>query len=380
MLHVLDIALRGLWQRRMRTVLTIVAIAVCTMLFLVMSTSSAGLDRMYGDSAAGFRGRMFVSARTDRPTGGSEFPPVSSSLTDELAAAVLATDGIDAARSTPLLITPLAASLFTGGPPAVIAVGVLPGREGTFYGDATIAAGSGAVRADDGVVLGTSAAAMHGASVPGDSLTLQGHRLTVAGIAAPSGSIPIDGMVLMPLETARTIFGRSGVTTVLVAARSSDEVEAVAARLRDRFPGLAVMTEADMRATLAGSSTIVHTFTNVFGLTVLIVAGVVTLMVMLMSVGERTREFGMLRAIGARRRTILLMVLEEAVIVCLLGSAIGIPLAYVMTSVVFEGWVSASPIAIAQAAVYVTVIGVIAGLLPAYRSARIEPLEAIRYE
>ncbi len=98
-----------------------------------------------------------------------------------------------------------------------------------------------------------------------------------------------------------------------------------------------------------------------------------------MSVSERTREIGMLRAIGARRSSILLMVLEESVFVCIAGSALGIVLSMLLMRAMFGGFLT-SPDIIAQAVVFMTGIGVLAALYPAYRASRVQPLEALRYE
>ncbi len=71
--------------------------------------------------------------------------------------------------------------------------------------------------------------------------------------------------------------------------------------------------------------------------------------------------------------------LEEAVIVCVVGSVLGILLSFLMMKVMFGGTLFSLETTV-RAVIYMTVIGVIAGLIPAYRSARIQPLEAIRYE
>ena len=153
----------------------------------------------------------------------------------------------------------------------------------------------------------------------------------------------------------------------------------VAAAVQGQFPDLQVMTQGDMDSTLKSMASTTHTFIGMIDLTMLIVAGVVTLMVMFMSVSERTKEFGMLRAIGARRSRILTLVLEEAVIVCIAGSVLGILLSFLMMKVMFGGTLFSLDTTV-RAVIFMTVIGVIAGLIPAYRSAKIQPLEAIRYE
>lgn len=375
----LDIAFKNMWQRKTRTGLTVVAIAVCIMLFMVLSTATNSMDKMFTDSSDKLAGQMYVKTPSTQAGAAPEFPPVSSSMTMEKANELMSVSGIDASRSAPLLLVPQAPSLFQSGPPQVIAAGIPEGKERAFYGDTTFASGKGSLESKDQVVLGAYAAGTYYKVKVGDQITLQNRNFTVAGIAASTGSILIDGMVLIPLSTAQEIFNRPGVSTVLLTAPSSDKVDTLAASIRGQFPELEVMTQKDVTTALNNMASMTHTFMGMINLTMLVVAGVVTLMVMFMSVSERTREFGMLRAIGAGRSKILIMVLEESVIICMFGSVIGILLSFVIMRLMF-GAALASPEVMISAVIFMTVIGVIAGLIPAYRSARIQPLEAIRYE
>ncbi|MCM1566350.1 MAG: FtsX-like permease family protein [Dehalobacter sp.] len=373
----IDIALKNMWQRKTRTGLTVVAIAVCIMLFLVLSTATGTMDEMFAASSGQFAGQMFV--KTPSAQSAAEFPPVSSSLTMEKANALMNVSGIDTARSAPLLLVQLQASMFQNGPPQVIAVGIPEGKEKAYYGDAAFGNGTGRLAGNDQVVLGNYAAYTYFKANVGDRITIQDHDFTVVGIADYTGSIITDGMVLMPLPVAQEIFSRPGVSTVLLAASSDDKVDSVGAAVTGQFPELQVMTQGDMDSTLDSMASMTHTFMGMINLTMLIVAGVVTLMVMFMSVSERTKEFGMLRAIGARRSKILALVLEESVIVCIVGSVLGILLSFLMMQFLFGGTLFSLETT-AKAVIFMTVIGVIAGLIPAYRSAKIQPLEAIRYE
>ncbi|OPY29405.1 MAG: macrolide transporter ATP-binding /permease protein [Methanocella sp. PtaU1.Bin125] len=375
----IDIALKNMWQRKTRTGLTVVAIAVCIMLFLVLSTATGTMDEMFAASSGQFAGQMFVKTPSAQAGAALEFPPVSSSLTMEKANALMNVSGIDPARSAPLLLVPQAPSLFQNGPPQVIAAGIPEGKEKAFYGDATFGNGTGILSGKDQVVLGAYAAYSHYKVNVGDRITIQNRDFTVVGIADETGSIITNGMVLIPLSVAQEIFNRPGVSTVLLTAPSEDKAEAVAAAVRDQFPELQVMTQGDMDSTLDSMASMTHTFMGMINLTMLVVAGVVTLMVMFMSVSERTKEFGMLRAIGARRSRILVLVLEEAVIVCIVGSVLGILLSFLMMQFMFGGTLFSLETT-AKAVIFMTGIGVFAGLIPAYRSAKIQPLEAIRYE
>ena len=114
----------------------------------------------------------------------------------------------------------------------------------------------------------------------------------------------------------------------------------------------------------------------------LFVGAVGVMNIMFVSVTERTREIGVRKAIGATRKSILLQFLFESSAICLLGGAIGIVLAAILTSVLNATLMPASlSIPILAIAVVVSVtVGVLAGIVPAYRGARLDPIESLRYE
>ncbi len=138
--------------------------------------------------------------------------------------------------------------------------------------------------------------------------------------------------------------------------------------------------------------TLVGAFNNVMGVVLLVgllvtgislfVGGVGVMNIMFVSVTERTREIGVRKAIGAKRRSILFQFLFEASIICLMGGAIGIVLASIVTVVIDRTLMPASvSVPILIVAVLISVfVGLVAGLVPAWRGAKLDPIEALRHE
>jgi len=115
----------------------------------------------------------------------------------------------------------------------------------------------------------------------------------------------------------------------------------------------------------------------------LVVGGVGIMNIMLVSVTERTREIGIRRAIGARRRDILFQFLIEAAFLSLAGGALGVLIGMVAASMVSQiaRWPTLiQPSAVALAFGFASLIGLFFGYYPALRAARLDPVDALRYE
>jgi putative ABC transport system permease protein len=138
--------------------------------------------------------------------------------------------------------------------------------------------------------------------------------------------------------------------------------------------------------------TLVGTFNNVMGVVLLVgllvtsislfVGAVGVMNIMLVSVTERTREIGIRMAVGATRRSILLQFLIESAAICLLGGAIGLVLSAGVTAILDATLMPASlSLPIVGIAILVSaLVGVVAGVAPAFRGARMDPVDALRWE
>ncbi len=227
----------------------------------------------------------------------------------------------------------------------------------------------------------------------GDHITIGGQRLAVVGIFTSANIIELES-VYVPLDVLQQLRGTPGVVGAFYVAvgRTGDEQATRAAigravrGIQDRFPQLAVYRTEDFtrnneligmaRAAAWGSAVIA------FGVAML---GVVN--TMSMAVLERTREIGLLRALGWRRGRVLTMLLWEAVLLATAGGGAGILLGLAGLRALAQvprmrllAIGAVPPDLLAQTIVLAVLLGLAGGVLPAYRATQISPVEALRYE
>jgi putative ABC transport system permease protein len=203
-----------------------------------------------------------------------------------------------------------------------------------------------------------------------------------------------DDLILMPLATfQRRITGNNDISLILVSAEEGRDTsivaESIRALLRQRRhrplgsdDDFNVRDMAEIADTVTSTTTALTALLGAIAAVSLLVGGIGIMNIMFVSVAERTREIGVRKAIGAKRRTILLQFLIEAATICLLGGLVGLVLTYGATIVISHLLIEMNmSLPIMALAIFVSLLtGVVSGFLPAWRAARMDPVEALRNE
>lgn len=364
----IDFAIRNLWQRKTRSILTALGIGTVIMLYLWSSTITNWYDRDLKRQMSGMAGKVVVRAKTE-----DQSLYATNVMGQADAHAVMALPGVDLKNSTPILLEQLVANQAPGMPPLVQAVGILPGREAAFFGDARIT-GSDTLQESTDVILGSQAAEQYGKKA-GDALELLGHSFRVVGVIEKVHLV-VDSAVMLPLETAQRVLVRPEVVTqVYLTASSADDVEKLAEAVSAQNSRLEAVTSASMARTAEAMLDGMRAFFGKIKTAAIVVAMVVIVIVMNMAISERKREIGTLKAIGASNTRIVGTVMIEAVILSFLGGMLAIP----GTVALSEGEPLDLSMAV-QAILLSCALGAVAALWPAWHSVRVDPLESLRHE
>ena len=232
----------------------------------------------------------------------------------------------------------------------------------------------------------------------GKTIRSETHTYEVIGVGAPIGSAlgrSQDNYMLLPLGTFQKGWHKPNDSmAIFVQAPNGESMQSCEDEARmlfrawhhlqyddaDDFGVLGSESIMSLWRELTGNlAKVAMALVSVF----LVVGGIVIMNIMLVSVTERTREIGIRKALGARRFTVLLQILVEAVMLAFLGGALGIGIGAILTVIlgkVFELTLHITVTYVALAIVVSTTVGVVSGWYPASRASKLDPIEALRSE
>ena len=399
------LAFKALKDRKLRTALTILGIVIGAAMVVSLVASTGGLTA----SVTAQISKMGVTTLTIFPTSGKV------QITDWDVAAVAALDGVKEVipyYQRRLMINYGSTSV------TVTVYGLDQSRLFTLYKGLELDEGDLVdVYDPSAVVVGSSIAHPPEGSLPSydlnELLVLQmassgrgappSYSLMIKGVLKPFGAVgfnDIDNTAFMSLIGAQLMFKLNSYSGLYVIANSNDDVATATASVQDYFGANArIMSAASMLATVQSITSQLTLFMGGIAVVSLFVAGVGITNTMFVSVMERTREIGIMKAIGYRPKDILLMFLGEASITGMIGGIIGtvagtllsfilggaLPMSNVRFGAPARGASSGfSPVITTDLLIFSLLfpigISVIAGLYPAWRGSRLNTVLALKYE
>lgn len=233
---------------------------------------------------------------------------------------------------------------------------------------------------------------LFGGSNPlGEILRVGDERFRIIGVIAPRGmsiGMDLDEMVHVPVIRAMKMFNRSGLFRILIEVNSHEEIPAAKAAVLEVLKGrhenqedMTVWTQDSVISTFGQILSVLTAALAGIAAISLTVAGVGIMNVMLVSVADRTREIGLLKALGVTRRQVVLVFLVEAAILSTSGGATGLAFAFGATRL-FTSLYPSFPVeppawAVAAAVAVSLLVGLLFGALPARRASKLDPVAAL---
>ena len=377
-MNYLGLIVKNPFRNKTRTALAVVGIAIGIATIVALGLVTSGLQASTQSTLKAGAAEITVTH-----TGSNEFGSTSGSINEsrvadisnisgvkETAGVLRATANIEGSSGNGLSISGIDSSeLNLMGVDSV---------NGTIYSNGST----------NEIILGKTAAESLNKSI-GDNITIFNKNFKITGIYE-TGSFIQDAGAFMPLSTLQNLTSNDGkISTIAVKVTDNANVTDVSQSIEDAYPNeLSTVTAADQAGRVNDALGAINTATWAISLLAIVIGGVGVINTMIMSVYERTREIGVLKAVGWKGRRILGMILGESIVLTIIaaivGTVVGVVGVEVLLSYPSTFGTMIHPVftldLFLRAFGIAFLVGVLGGIYPAYRASKLAPTEALRYE
>jgi putative ABC transport system permease protein len=234
------------------------------------------------------------------------------------------------------------------------------------------------------VVLGKKIAEESGYSVS-DVITIFDKKFEIVGILEETGKNQIDNSIFMDLSVLQDISNKKEfVTLIFVQPSRAEDADLLEQEINDNFDEVKASTDKSLMNLANKTLSQLNLMTFAIGSIAALISGIVIMNVMMISVRERRREIGTMKAIGATNKQILFSIVFEAILISFFGAVLGLILSFsgtaFLNTILLRPLALITPRLILQGILLSISIGIISSILPARHAARLNPVEALRYE
>jgi len=400
LLDLLKLSYRSLSRRRLRSWLTILGIVIGIAAVIILIAIAQGLDASIRSALTIYGTNYIIVSPSIRLGGGGGLsigaPVVTGILRERDVEAIKPIGGVEAAAGA--IMVPMATIEFKGERVTRSIGGIEPDVYGGFILNGFEAGRMFSPGDTSGVVIGYDVAHSFFSKhiAVGNTVKINGREFKVRGIMNKVGIGDTDADLIIDPKAARELLGsryeKGRVSAIFVITRKDADVKEVAAEINRRLLDLHKVSEEDKDFSIITADTILETVGNITSLLSLFLGGIaaISLIVggigiantMFMSVVERTREIGVLKAIGARPRAILLLFLLESALIGLVGGILGLLLGTLACLLLSSFGVPTliTPELGGLSLIFSIIVGAVSGFIPARQASLLQPVEALRYE
>jgi ABC-type lipoprotein release transport system permease subunit len=398
-----------MWRNWRRTVIAVVAIVLGLILLLLFDGIIKGSDQaIFGNAVRFYGGNLQVHAPGYRDKA-ARLPMLPL---DDPAAVVKAAQALPDVQAVSQRINTAGIIINRGNSVPVAITAIQPDVEASISLQAENVSQGRFLKSDDGdaIFIGKALADRLGVTV-GDNVTLLGrsknetmrqHNFTVVGIFDLGVPDAEKGTVFIPLADAQTLYNlRNQVTEVPIFLKQIGSEADVMAALESQLPNYEIDSWQTLKGDLKDTLNAKLAYTSFFGIVVIVIASIGILNLMLMAVFERTREMGVLAALGMKGRQIMGLFLLEGTLMGVVGAVIGCAIGVLLIALIGSAGLDFSKMTtgmgevgvlmsgklypiitlpgLISRAIIVVIIAAIASLYPAWQASRKEPAKALHH-